>query len=317
MSSNSTTAAPGIVKLDSRQDRAESLMQVTLRRFFRHRMAVTGVVILTLIILFVTIGAVFFSESQANKTNLPMKYTSPNTDFIFGTDRLGRDILARTIYGGQISLLIGIAAVAISITIGTVVGLLSGFFGGWIDSVLMRLVEALLAIPSLVLLIVIQPVLIKNAATTFNVFGRELSITVIAIVVIIGAFSWLGLSRIVRSMVLSLKEQEFVTAARMVGASNWRIIFTHILPNCIAPIVVTATLGVGNAIVTETALGFLGFGVQEPTATWGNVLSGARQFVDDYPWIWIAPGALITLTVLSINFIGDGLRDALDPRSQR
>lgn len=324
------TAEPvsNVIKLDGRRDQAESLLQVTIRRFFRHRMAVVGVVILTAIILYVTLGSLFYTEAFANKTFLTNKNVPPSfeaktladgtviTNYM-GTDRLGRDITARTIYGGQISLMIGISAVIISITIGTAVGLLSGYFGGWVDAVLMRFVEAMLAIPSLILLIVIQPVMIQNATTSMNIFGRQLSITVLAIVIIIGIFSWLGLSRIVRSMVLSLKEQEFVTAARMVGAGHLRIIFIHILPNCIAPIVVSATLGVGNAIVTETALGFLGFGVREPTATWGNVLSTARQFVDEYPWIWMAPGLLITLTVLSINFIGDGLRDALDPRSQR
>jgi peptide/nickel transport system permease protein len=312
-----TLEVGGVIKLDGRREQADSLMKITVRRFLRHRMAVTGLIILTGIVLFVTLGALFFTEDQANKTALTAKYTPPNSQYLLGTDRLGRDIMARVIYGGQISLMIGISAVAISITIGTLVGLVSGYFGGWIDAILMRLVEALLAIPTLVLLIVIQPALIKNAQVSMNIFGRNLSVTVLAIVVIIGVFSWLGLSRIVRSMVLSLKEQEFVTAARMVGASDFRIIITHILPNCIAPIVVAATLGVGGAIVTETALGFLGFGVQEPTATWGNILSGARQFVDKYPWIWGAPGLLITLTVLSINFIGDGLRDALDPRSQR
>jgi len=317
MADTTINPAPNVIKLGGQQDKADSLLQITLRRFFRHRMAVIGVMIFALILIFVTFGTFLYTEDFANTINLPMKYTSPNSSFIFGTDRLGRDILARSIYGGQISLMIGISAVAISITIGTVVGLVAGYFGGVIDALLMRLVEALLAIPSLVLLIVLQPALIQNATTTVNILGRKLSITALAIVVIIGVFSWLGLSRIVRSMVLSLKEQEFVTAARMVGASHSRIIFTHILPNCIAPIVVTATLGVGNAIVTETALSFLGFGVKEPTATWGNILNGARQFVDTYPWIWLAPGVLITLTVLSINFIGDGLRDALDPRSQR
>jgi len=329
MANATTEPASNVIKLDGRRDKADSLLRITIRRFLRHRMAVAGLIILSFVILYVSVGALIYSESYANKTSLTEKNSPPsfapvtredgsiNLPNYLGTDRLGRDILSRTIYGGQISLLIGISAVTISITIGTIVGLVSGYFGGLIDAILMRFVEAMLAIPSLILLIVIQPVLIKNSTSTINLFGRQLSITVLAIVIIIGIFSWLGLSRIVRSMVLSLKEQEFVTAARMVGASNSRIIFTHILPNCIAPIVVTATLGVGNAIVTETALGFLGFGVQEPTATWGNVLSGARQFVDEYPWIWMAPGLLITLTVLSINFIGDGLRDALDPRSQR
>ena len=298
-------------------EKTDSLLRLRIRRFFRHRMAVFGVFLLTLVILYVTVGSLLMTEAEANKTKLTNKFGAPTAENLFGTDGLGRDIMGRTIYGGQISLMIGVTSVIISITIGTTVGLISGYFGGLIDMILMRLVEALLCIPSLVLLIVIQPVLIQNATTTFNVFGRQLSVTVVAIILIIGLLSWLQLARIVRSLVLSLKEQEFVTAAHMVGASDFRIIFTHILPNCIAPIVVTATLGIGGAIIGETALGFLGFGVQEPTATWGNILSVARNHVDDYPWIWMAPGVLITMTVLSINFIGDGLRDAFDPRSIR
>jgi peptide/nickel transport system permease protein len=318
---NATVAkgSPGeIVRLGKHDnEKTDSLLKLRIRRFFKHRMAVLGVLLLTMVVLYVTAGSLLMTEAEANKTKLTNKFGPPTAENLFGTDGLGRDIMGRTIYGGQISLMIGVTSVIISITIGTTVGLVSGYFGGFIDMILMRLVEALLCIPSLVLLIVIQPVLIQNATTTFNVLGRQLSVTVVAIILIIGLLSWLQLARIVRSMVLSLKEQEFVTAAHMVGASDFRIIFTHILPNCVAPIVVTATLGIGGAIIGETALGFLGFGVQEPTATWGNILSVARNHVDDYPWIWMAPGLLITMTVLSINFIGDGLRDAFDPRSIR
>lgn len=317
MASTSTlNPTPKVVKLDTRHEEAESLFRITVRRFFRHRMAVIGLLILGLVLAYVTVGSLFVTEAYSNDVEITKRFEPPSANHIFGTDEVGRDLFARTIYGGQISLAIGIFSVMISITIGTVVGLVSGYFGGWIDSILMRIVEALLAIPTLVLLILLQRSLIGNTST-FTVFGRQISITVVAIVLIIGGFSWLGLSRIVRSMVLSLKEQEFVLAARVVGASDMRIIFGHILPNCVAPIFVSATLGVGNAIVTETALGFLGFGVQPPTATWGNILSRAREIVDQVPWMWMAPGLLITLTVLSINFIGDGLRDALDPRSRK
>jgi peptide/nickel transport system permease protein len=305
----------GVVKLEERRA-PESLMRITMRRFFRHRMAVIGLGLLGLILLYVIGGSFIYSEAYANDVEVTNKFAEPSSDHIFGTDEVGRDVLARTIYGGQISLAIGITSVAIAITLGTVVGLVAGYFGGWIDSVLMRLVEALLTIPTLILLLLLNRALIGITAT-FTVFGRQLSITVLILVLIIGFTGWMGLSRIVRSMVLSLKEQEFVVAAKVVGASDLRIIFIHILPNTIAPVVVSATLAVGGAIVTETALGFLGFGVQPPTATWGNILSRARSLIEEVPWLWMAPGALITLTVLAINFIGDGLRDALDPRSTK
>jgi len=205
------------------------------------------------------------------------------------------------------------------------VGLVAGFYGGWIDAILMRFVEALLTIPTLILLLMLSRVLIDLSSSTIFVLGREISITVVVIVLIVGLLSWMSLARIVRSMVLSLKEQEFVIAATTLGANKVRIIFQHILPNCIAPILVTATLTIGGAIVTETALtivtetalSFLGFGVMPPTATWGNILNRARQDIEAYWWLWMAPGALITLTVLAINFIGDGLRDAFDPRSRK
>ncbi|MCL4252878.1 MAG: ABC transporter permease [Anaerolineae bacterium] len=235
---------------------------------------------------------------------------------VMGTDQVGRDLFIRMVYGGQISLMIGITSVIISISLGTLVGLISGYFGGWIGALLMRFVEALLAIPALILLLLLSNSLSRNSSTIV-ILGRELSTTVIVIVLIIGGLGWMGLSRIVRSLVLSLKEQEFVVAARTLGAGNARIIFKHILPNCIAPIVVSATLGIGGAIITEAYLSFLGFGVQEPTATWGNILNRAQGDIARYWWMWLFPGIFITLTVLSINFIGDGLRDALDPRSLR
>ncbi len=294
----------------------ESLFRITFRRFTHHRMAVFGVLLLSAVVLYCVAGAFFISEAEGNKVDVTNRFEPPNAEHPFGTDEVGRDVLARTIYGGQISLMIGITSVLISISLGTVVGLVAGYFGGWVDAILMRVVEALLAIPTLILLLILQRVLIGNTATV-NILGRELSVTVIAIVVIIGVTGWMGLSRIVRSLVLSLKEQEFVLAARTLGASNRRIIFMHILPNTIAPIVVSATLAVGGAIVIETALGFLGFGVQPPTATWGNILSRARDQIDEVWWLWMTPGVLIMLTVLAINFIGDGLRDAFDPRSKQ
>lgn len=314
------SADPGtIVNISEPQSaEAETLLQMTIRRFFKHRMAVIGVIMLILVILYVIVGAFFFSEDYANETNVLFRWGAPSQERPMGSDNVGRDIIARTIWGGQISLLIGVTSMAIGITLGTVVGLVAGYFGGIADAILMRIVEALLAIPTLVLLLVLSRVLIDTAAgETIPVFGRELSISIVAVILIIGFTSWMGLSRVVRSMVLSIKEQEFISAARALGAGNVRILFQHILPNCLAPIIVAATLQVGSAIIIEAALSFLGFGVQPPDASWGNIINLASQDVEAYWWVWFFPGAFIVITVLSINFIGDGLRDALDPRSMK
>jgi peptide/nickel transport system permease protein len=293
---------------------SRSPMRIALRRYFKHRMAVFGLFLLLSIFLFVTVGAAIYSEASGNKTNVLRKEESPSSEYVFGTDQVGRDVLPRMIYGGQISLAIGAISVTISIFVGTLVGLASGYFGGWVDSILSRITEALLSIPVLILLLVLSTVLSRNL-TTMNILGREISATVVVIVGIIGLTSWMQLSRIVRSLVLSFKEQEFIVAARAIGARNRRIILRHILPNCLAPIIVSATLGIGTAIIIEAYLSFLGFGVRPPTATWGNILNAAQNNVESRWWLWMIPGSFIIATVLAINFIGDGLRDALDPRS--
>jgi peptide/nickel transport system permease protein len=310
-----TQTQTGVINLQEERRQPQSMTRIVVRRFFAHRMAVVGVILLALIVLYVTVGAFFFTEAYANKTNVRAKFAAPSAEYPFGTDSVGRDVMARTIYGGQISLAIGVVAMSISVTLGTLIGLAAGYFGGLVDAILMRLVEAILTIPLLILLLLLSRALMEISSSTTVILGREISVTVVVIVIIIGLTSWMGLSRIVRSLVLSLKEQEFVVAARSMGAGNGRIIFGHILPNCVAPIMVSATLEVGVAIVIEAALSFLGFGVMPPTATWGNILNGARQSIDDLWWLWVAPGALIMMTVLAINFIGDGLRDAFDPRS--
>ncbi len=307
----------GVISLEEDKRAPESMTKRVVKRFMRHRMAVFGSFLLLAIVLYVIGGAFFYSEAYANDASLRKRFEAPSAEHPLGTDEAGRDVLARTIYGGQISLAIGVLSMMITVALGTVVGLVAGFYGGWIDAVLMRFVEALLTIPTLILLLMLSRVLIDLSSSTIFILGREISITVVVIVLIVGLLSWMSLARIVRSMVLSLKEQEFVIAATTLGANNVRIIFQHILPNCIAPILVTATLTIGGAIVTETALSFLGFGVMPPTATWGNILNRARQDIEGYWWLWMAPGALITLTVLAINFIGDGLRDAFDPRSRK
>ena len=204
----------------------------------------------------------------------------------------------------------------VEIIVGVLVGALTGFFGGWLDSILMRLTEAVLIVPQIFLLLVMAK-FFGGAVPNIHLLGREFSGSVVVIILIIGLTAWPYTARIVRSQFLSIKENEFVLAARATGTSTWGIIFRHILPNSIAPIVVAATLGIANAITLEAYISFLGLGVRPPTATWGNMLEGAYNYIDQgVYWLWLFPGLLILLIVLSINFVGDGLRDALDPRSR-
>lgn len=292
-----------------------TLRQLAWRRFRRHKLAVFGGITLILLVIYSFGGSLFVSEKYANYTDTTIRLSAPSSEHPFGTDTVGRDCLARTIYGGQISILIGLAAVTIETLLGILVGALAGYYGGLIDNILMRITEAMLNIPELFLLIVMA----KNFGgkiPNITFLGREFSGSVIVIIVIIGLTSWMYLARIVRAEFLSIKENDFILAARATGTSNFQIIFHHILPNSIAPIVVSATLGVANAILSEAYVSFLGLGVQPPTATWGNMLDQANNYLESAPWLWFFPGSLILLIVLSINFLGDGLRDALDPRSR-
>ncbi|NMC13059.1 MAG: ABC transporter permease [Chloroflexi bacterium] len=292
-----------------------TLRQLAWRRFRRHKLAVFGGITLILLVIYSFGGSLFVSEKYANYTDTTIRLSAPSSEHPFGTDTVGRDCLARTIYGGQISILIGLAAVTIETLLGILVGALAGYYGGLIDNILMRITEAMLNIPELFLLIVMA----KNFGgkiPNITFLGREFSGSVIVIIVIIGLTSWMYLARIVRAEFLSITENDFILAARATGTSNFQIIFQHILPNSIAPIVVSATLGVANAILSEAYVSFLGLGVQPPTATWGNMLDQANNYLESAPWLWFFPGSLILLIVLSINFLGDGLRDALDPRSR-
>jgi peptide/nickel transport system permease protein len=292
-----------------------SLGQLAWRRFRRHKPAIFGIIVLVLLVLYAFGGSFFIPESYANFTDTTVRLQSPSPVHPFGTDTIGRDVLARSIYGGQISLLIGLTAVLVETFLGILIGAIAGYYGGVVDSILMRITEAMLNIPEIFLLIVMAKYF-GGKIPEINLMGRVFSGSVVVIVIIIGATSWMYLARIVRAEFLSLKENDFILAARATGTKNIEIIFRHILPNSIAPIVVSATLGVANAILAEAYISFLGLGVQPPTATWGNMLDGANNYLDTAPWLWIFPGLLIVLTVLSINFLGDGLRDALDPRSR-
>ncbi len=283
------------------------LFNLTFRRFVRHRMALAGLVVLTTIIILVA-GAPFFSTGDPFKQNLRNRFQPPSATAIMGTDDLGRDMWTRVLYGGRISLTVGLLAMGVSIVVGAIVGLLSGFYGGWVDSILSRITEIFLSIPRLFVLIAMGMVL-RTAEVPFLKAG---SFAPIAIV--IGVLSWMGVARLVRGATLELREREYVQAARAIGASNARIMFRHILPNVFSPIIVSATLGLAGAIISESGLSYLGFGVQLPTPTWGNMLSNTQNQITTAPWTVIFPGLAIFIIVIAINYIGDGLRDALDPR---
>jgi peptide/nickel transport system permease protein len=272
---------------------------MALERFRAHRPAVAGVVVLGTLAL-LSAAAPLVSPYDPDKTALLLIYDPPSLAHPFGTDDLGRDLATRILYGGRVSLSVGLLAVTVAVSIGTLVGVIAGYYGRWIDSLLMRFVDMMYSVPRLFLLIL------------FGVFFKGMTIGVI--VLVLGLLSWMTTSRLVRASFLSLKNREFVEAARCIGARDRRIIVRHILPNSIAPIIVAATLGVAAAIIAESTLSFLGLGIQPPTSSWGNMLNHATTDMDKAPWIAIFPGLFIFLAVVSINFIGDGLRDALDPR---
>ena len=223
----------------------------------------------------------------------------PSSLFWLGTDRLGRDILSRLLYGGRISLWVGFVSVSISISIGTILGMVSGYFSSWIDECIMRIVDIMLCFPSFFLILSVISFLEPNLTN---------------IMVVIGLTSWMGVTRLVRAETLSLREREFISAARLAGSSILRILFFHILPNTLAPVLITATLGVAGAILTESSLSFLGLGVQPPTASWGNMLLDGKSVIETAPWLSLFPGLAILVTVLGYNLLGESLRDYFDPR---
>ena len=270
------------------------------RRFRRHRLSFLGTAILALF----GIGAIFapwIGMNDPNFVDLDNVKSAPSLSHILGTDAAGRDVFARMLFGSRVTLGIAGFALVIAVGIGTSVGLVSGFAGGWLDNVLMRFTELVMTFPTLFALIILV-----------SIIGGG----VIAITVIIGVLSWMGIARLVRGQVLSVREMEFVMAARALGASNPRLLIIHILPEVMPYIAVAATLGLAGAILVEAALNFLGLGVQIPTPTWGNMMTAAQSLhvLKNQPWLWAPPGVAISLTVLAVNFIGDAMRDVLDPR---
>jgi peptide/nickel transport system permease protein len=283
--------------------RRETPFQKAIRRFLRHRPAIVGTVILVTIVAG-AIFAPFIAPQNPTKTNLQIVDQPPTAQHWLGGDRSGRDVWSRVVYGTRVSLVVGFGAVGLYVLIGTLLGLISGFAGGAIDQLLMRLTDTVLSIPTLLLVIA---------------FASVVGPSLYSVIAAIGLLGWPGTARIVRGQVLSLREAEFVMAARALGARSRYIVVRHLLPNIFGPLTVLATFGVASAILLEAALSFLGLGVQPPTPSLGDMINQARapSVLHDIPWLWIPPGIVIAVTVLAVNFVGDGLRDALDPRSTR
>lgn len=291
--------------------------QLIWRRFLRNRMAVIGMISFALLLLFVVVGSFVITEDVANAVDLQVRLSVPSQVHLMGTDETGRDIFARIIYGGQISLFVGFTSVILSVVLGTLIGGLSGYFGGWVDTILMRFTEAMLSIPQLFLLIVLGKFIGRNI-DTITIFDRTISGSVIIVIFVIGLTSWMGLARIVRANVLSLKEMDYVSVSKSLGSSQLRTFFRHLIPNTMGVIIVSTTLGLAGSILSEAYVSFLGLGIQSPTASWGNMLTASQTFVQQGSWwMWVFPSTFIILTILSVNLMGDGLRDAFDPRSSR
>ena len=283
----------------------ETMTKLAWRRFRRHPGALVGSVILAFLILGILLAPL--SPYDPEKSDIKNKYQAPSLQHPFGTDGLGRDQFTRVLFGGRISLLVGFMVMTITIVIGVPVGAFAGYFGGWVDNLLMRIIDTALSLPSLLVLILLMAILRE---TDLPIIKNN---SVLTIAVVLGILSWPTVARLVRAVFLTFREMEYVMAAEALGASDSRIMVGEILPNGFGPIIVEATLEVGYAIMEELGLSFLGFGIMPPTPSWGNLLNSAQQHLTQYPWLAIYPGVMIFLTIISINYIGDGLRDALDP----
>jgi ABC-type dipeptide/oligopeptide/nickel transport system permease subunit len=296
---DNTTLATPIRARDKDAGRRSELSR-SWRRFKRYRPGMAGLVLIGLLVLIAIFAPVLapYSPEKVDTHRLGegLSWAHP-----LGFDGIGRDVLSRTIYGTRVALLVGLLSTAIAVTIGVTVGATAGYFGGWVDTLLSRIVDTLMAFPLLVLLVTLSAVFSPSLKTT---------------IIVIGVSVWASYARLVRADVLSIRERDYIQSARAVGADSRRIIMRHVLPNALGPVIVIATLGIGGIIILEAALSFLGLGVQPPTASWGGDLSSARQYLEIYPHMAIAPGVMITITVLAFNFVGDGLRDALDPRQR-
>lgn len=324
------------LKVEERLAPAEpSQLALTWRRFRKHRLGLTGLFVLSLLIasaIIVPMLLPFTYDDVGDATpfmpagSVSVALPQPGLVHILGTDDVGRDVFTRLFYAGRISLTVGLLSTILVVIIGSIIGAISGFYGGWIDTILMRFVDLLLSLPVLPMLLILSKMLDSSGVMNniFDpIFGRGTG-TVATIVLVLTIFGWLGVSRLVRGSILSLRSLDFIEATRALGANSRRIILRHLMPNSMAPIIVAATLAVGDFIITEAFLSFLGLGIQPPIPSWGNMLENGRNYsmfiTDINPtkeirgYLILFPGLMILLTVLSINFMGDALRDALDPR---
>ncbi len=274
--------------------------KMALRRFLRHKLAIAGVVVLLLVIV-TTVFAPLLTSFDPTRVDLSQVRQPPSGEHLLGTDGSGRDVFARLLYAGRVSLLVGVFSALLAVGIGTILGAIAGILGGWVDSLVMRAADVFLSFPVLVVMIVIAGILGPSVTT---------------MVIAIGVFTWPGAGRVVRGVTLSLREREFVQAAQAFGARTRWLVVHHVLPAVLGQVVVVATLAVATGILLEASLSFLGLGVQPPQPSWGNMLTDAQRLtvISQMPWLWIPPGVAVAITVLSVNFVGDGLRDALDPR---
>jgi peptide/nickel transport system permease protein len=271
---------------------------IAWKRFKKHRLAMVGGAAILVFISAALLASVL-TPYNFDQIDLYKRKAVPSWSHPLGTDELGHDVLTRLLYAGRISLLVGFSAAIAAVTLGMVVGGIAGYYGGWLDNLLMRFTDVMFSLPDLPILIII---------------ARYIGGRVDGIIFVLVVFAWMGPARLVRGELLKLRTREFTEAARAIGANDVRILARHLIPNSLAPVIVAATLTVGGAILSEAALSFLGIGIQPPTPSWGNMLQNAQDFIWTSPWLAIWPGAMIFLTVLCFNFLGDGLRDALDPR---
>ena len=285
------------IEMEGLDQPPESQLRLSWQRFRRHRVAVVSGVVLLLMVAMCAL-APLLAPYEYTEQDLSSTFASPNGDYLLGTDSLGRDQLSRLLYGGRVSLAVGFGVAIVGGAFGTLVGTVAGYVGGWFDGLLMRVTDFMLALPALIFLIVAA-----------RIFGDSIPI----VVLIVSSITWMPLARIVRGVTLSITNQEYIMAAKSSGAGPGRVIGRHILPNVVGPVVVNLTLTVAAAILLESGLSFLGLGIQPPTPTWGNMLAGSKGYVQTAPWLVWFPGLMILLTVLCVNFVGDGLRDALDP----
>lgn len=287
--------------LEAKESEHRSELSQAWRRFRANRIAVVGLIVIILLVLMAVFAPYIAPYDPITDIFRGMRGVGPSPGHPFGFDHLGRDLLSRVIYGSRVALLVGIIATFISVIIGVLVGAVSGYFGSWTDSILSRIVDTLMAFPLIALLIVLAAVLGPSLTTT---------------IVVIGITVWARYARVVRADVMALKSRDFVTAATASGVHNSRVIWRHILPNVLGPVIVLASLGIGSIIILEAALSFLGLGVRPPTPSWGGILADGRAYIIRYPHISFFPGVMIVITVLAFNFVGDGLRDALDPHER-